>query len=51
MFDTTLRIGLVALLVYACARIVLVGVVVMMGPIVIIVTSLAISLYSLISNV
>ena len=89
MFDTTLRIGLVAVLVYACARIVLpiafilpwsailavmlyplhlrlagylgerwsalliglVGVVVIMGPMVIVVTSLATSLYSLISSV
>ena len=89
MFDTTLRIGLVALLVYACARIVLpfafilmwsailavmlyplhlrlaaqvgerwsalligaVGVALMLGPMIIVVTSLATSLYSLISSV
>ncbi|WP_262266031.1 AI-2E family transporter [Microvirga yunnanensis] len=88
MFDTTLRIGLVALLVYACARIVLpftfilmwsailavmlyplhlrlagflgerwsalliglIGVAVMLGPMVIVVTSLATSLYSLIPS-
>ncbi len=88
MFDTTLRIGLVAVLVYACARIVLpfafilmwsailavalyplhlrlatylgqrwsalliglIGVAVMLGPMVIVVTSLATSLYSLISS-
>jgi predicted PurR-regulated permease PerM len=88
MFDTALRIGLVAVLVYACARIVLpfafilmwsailavmlyplhlrlatylgerwsalliglVGVGVMLGPMVIVVTSLATSLYSLISS-
>ncbi len=89
MFDTTLRIGLVALLVYACARIVLpfasilmwsailavmlyplhlrlaaylgerwsalligvIGVALMLGPMVIVVTSLATSLYSLVSSV
>jgi predicted PurR-regulated permease PerM len=89
MFDTVLRIGLVALLVYACARIVLpfafvlmwsailavilyplhlrlarqlgdrgaalliglIGVAVILGPMVIVVTSLATSLYSLISSV
>lgn len=89
MFDTTLRIGLVALLVYACARIVLpfafilmwsailavmlyplhlrlatylgerwsalliglAGVAVMLGPMVIAVTSLATSLYALIPSV
>ena len=89
MFDTALRIGLVAVLVYACARIVLpfafilmwsailavmlyplhlrlatrlgnrwsalliglIGVAVILGPMVIVVTSLATSLYSLISSV
>jgi predicted PurR-regulated permease PerM len=89
MFDTALRIGLVAILVYACARIVLpfafilmwsailavilyplhlrlatrlgdrgaalliglIGVAVILGPMVIVVTSLATSLYSLISSV
>lgn len=89
MFDTMLRIGLVAVLVYACARIVLpfafiliwsailgvmlyplhlrlatwlgdrgsalliglIGVAVILGPMVIMVTSLATSLYSLISSV
>jgi predicted PurR-regulated permease PerM len=88
MFDTALRVGLVALLVYACARIVLpfafilmwsgilavmlyplhlrlatylgerwsalliglIGVAVMVGPMVIVVTSLATSLYALISS-
>jgi predicted PurR-regulated permease PerM len=89
MFDTALRIGLVAVLVYACARIVLpfafvlmwsailavilyplhlrlarrlggrgaalliglIGVAVILGPMIIVVTSLATSLYSLISSV
>jgi predicted PurR-regulated permease PerM len=89
MFDTVLRIGLVAILIYACARIVLpfafilmwsailavilyplhlrlarrlgdrgaalliglIGVAVILGPMVIVVTSLATSLYSLISSV
>jgi predicted PurR-regulated permease PerM len=89
MIDTALRIGLVATLVYACARIVLpfafiliwsailavmlhplhsrlskrlgnrgsalliglIGVAVILGPMVIVVTSLATSLYSLISSV
>ena len=89
MFDTALRIGLVAVLVYACARIVLpfafvlmwsailavilyplhlrlarrlggrgaalliglIGVAVILGPVIIVVTSLATSLYSLISSV
>ncbi len=89
MFDTALRVGLVAVLVYACARIVLpfafilmwsailavmlyplhlylatylgerwsalliglIGVAVMLVPMVIVVTSLATSLYSLISSV
>jgi predicted PurR-regulated permease PerM len=89
MFDTALRIGLVAILVYACARIVLpfafilmwsailavilyplhlrlatrlgdrgaalliglIGVAVILGPMVIVVTSLATSLYSLVSSV
>jgi predicted PurR-regulated permease PerM len=89
MIDTALRIGLVGVLVYACARIVLpfafiliwsailavmlyplhlhlakrlgnrgsalliglVGVAVILGPLVVMVTSLATSLYSLISNV
>jgi predicted PurR-regulated permease PerM len=89
MFDTALRIGLVAVLVYACARIVLpfafvlmwsailavilyplhlrlakrlgdrgaalliglIGVAVILGPMVIVVTSLATSLYSLLSSV
>jgi predicted PurR-regulated permease PerM len=89
MIDTALRIGLVAVLVYACARIVLpfagilvwsailavmlyplhlrlvtrlgdrgsalliglIGVAVALGPMVIVVTSLATSLYSLISSV
>ena len=89
MFDTALRIGLVAVLVYACARIVLpfafvlmwsailavilyplhlrlarrlggrgaalliglIGVAVILGPMIIAVTSLATSLYSLISSV
>ena len=89
MIDTVLRIGLVAVLVYACARIVLpfafilmwsailavmlyplhlrlatrlgdrgsalliglIGVAVILGPMVIVVTSLATSLYSLISSV
>jgi predicted PurR-regulated permease PerM len=88
MFDTALRVGLVAVLVYACARIVLpfafilmwsailavmlyplhlqlakylgerlsalliglIGVAVMLGPMVILVTSLATPLYSLISG-
>jgi predicted PurR-regulated permease PerM len=88
MFDTALRVGLVAVLVYACARIVLpfafilmwsgilavmlyplhlrlatylgerwsalliglIGVAVMLGPMVILVTSLATSLYALISS-
>ena len=88
MIDTALRIGLVAILVYACARIVLpfafiliwsailgvmlyplhlrlatwlgdrgsalliglIGVAVILGPMVIVVTSLATSLYSLISS-
>ncbi|MGO4525180.1 AI-2E family transporter [Microvirga sp. 2MCAF35] len=89
VFDTVLRVGLVAVLVYACARIVLpfafilmwsailavilyplhlhlanylgerwsalliglIGVAVMLVPMVIVVTSLATSLYSVISNV
>jgi predicted PurR-regulated permease PerM len=89
MIDTALQIGLVAVLVYACARIVLpfafiliwsailavmlyplhlrlatrlgdrgsalliglIGVAVALGPMVIVVTSLATSLYSLISSV
>src|SRR5215211_2698466 len=89
MLDAALRIGLVAVLVYACARIVLpfafilmwstilavmlyplhlrlatrlgnrgsalliglIGVAVILGPLVIMVTSLATSIYSLISNV
>lgn len=89
MFDTALRIGLVAILAYACARIVLpfafiliwsailgvmlyplhlrlatrlgdrgsalliglIGVAVLLGPMIIVVTSLATSLYSLISSV
>ena len=87
-FDTALRVGLVAVLVYACARIVLpfafilmwsailavmlypvhlrlatylgerwsalliglIGVAVMLGPMIIVVTSLATSLYTLISS-
>jgi predicted PurR-regulated permease PerM len=89
MFDTVLRIGLMAVLAYACARIVLpfafilmwsailavilhplhlrlarrlgdrgaalliglIGIAVILGPMVIVVTSLATSLYSLISSV
>src|SRR3954447_17016921 len=88
MFDTALRVGLVAVLIYACARIVLpfafilmwsailavmlyplhlhlatylgerwsalliglIGVAAMLGPMVILVTSLATSLYALISS-